>query len=208
MTCLPKILLGCESIVGLATQREIVLRVLAAPREGPQVVELQAVSLGAAPSRVVDVSAARSVALEDSAADRGGDVPTALARVLGVPFDLRGRGAGLRRLALDFRLVPGRGVAGRGLGLGIGFPYRLTVRRRATYVDGPSDARRREAALLRPRRYGVFPPLEFGHERAHRTELDLLERSARCRVREQSPRLLDELDVLLTRGELHRVALR
>jgi hypothetical protein len=54
----------------------------------------------------------------------------------------------------------------------------------------------------------MFPPLELGHEGAHRAELDLVEGGARRRVREQGPRLLDELHVLLTRGELHFVALR
>jgi hypothetical protein len=53
-----EVLLGGEGIVGLATQREILLRVLAAPCEGLQVVELEAVGLGAPPSQSVCVSAA------------------------------------------------------------------------------------------------------------------------------------------------------
>jgi hypothetical protein len=41
-----EVLLSCEGVVGVAAQREILLGVLAAPREGMQVVELEAVSLG------------------------------------------------------------------------------------------------------------------------------------------------------------------
>jgi hypothetical protein len=103
---LTEVLLGCEGIVGVAAQREIVLSVLAAPREGRQVVELKAVGFGAALSEGVDVSAARFVPLEDGAADRGGDVSTAPARELG---------------PLGFELWSG-------------FQCRLTLRRRATCV--------------------------------------------------------------------------
>jgi hypothetical protein len=49
----------------------------------------------------------------------------------------------------------------------------------------------------------MLPLLELGNEGSHRTELDLVEGSARSQVREQSPRLLDELHVFLTRSELH-----
>jgi hypothetical protein len=118
--------------VGVAAQREIVLRVFAAPREGPQVVELDAVSFGAPPSQGVGVSAAPFVPLEDDTADRGGDVSTAPARVLGRHLRLRGLGVGLRVLGLDFRLLPALGVRVLGFGLGLRFPCRLRPCGRAT----------------------------------------------------------------------------
>jgi phage terminase large subunit-like protein len=76
----PEVLLGGEGVVCVAAQREVFLCVLAVPRDGPEVVELEAVSFGAASSQGVGVSAARFVALEDSTTDRGGDVSTAPAR--------------------------------------------------------------------------------------------------------------------------------
>jgi hypothetical protein len=114
-----EVLLGGERIVGVAAQREIVRRVRAAMRKGLQVVELEAVSLSAPLSRGVGVRAAPFVALEDGAADRGGDVSTALARVLGFHFRPPGVGVGSRVL---------------GFGLGARFLCRLTLSGRATYV--------------------------------------------------------------------------
>jgi hypothetical protein len=99
----PEVLLGGEGVVCAAAQREVFLRVLAAPREGPEVVELEAVSFGAASSQGVGVSAARFVPLEDGAANDGGDVSTAPARVLGL-----------------YLRLPGLGVRRRELGLGLG----------------------------------------------------------------------------------------
>jgi hypothetical protein len=59
-----EVLLGGEGIVGVAAQREIVLCMLAPKREGFQMVELDAVSFGAASSQGVGVSAARRARAE------------------------------------------------------------------------------------------------------------------------------------------------
>jgi hypothetical protein len=53
-----EILLGGEGVVGAAAQREIGFGVLASVRECRHMVELEAVSLRATPSRVVSVGAA------------------------------------------------------------------------------------------------------------------------------------------------------
>jgi hypothetical protein len=86
--------------VGVAAQREIFLGVRAALREGPQVVQLEAVGFGAPPPQGVSVSAARFVPLEDDTADRGGDVSTAPARVLGLHLRLPGLCIRLRVLTV------------------------------------------------------------------------------------------------------------
>jgi hypothetical protein len=104
-----EVLLSGEGVVGTAAEREIGLGVLAPLRECRHMVELDAVSFGATPSRGVGVSAAPFVALEDGAPDGSGDVSAAPARVLGLGLGLPGG------LALGPGLALGDGV---GLALG------------------------------------------------------------------------------------------
>jgi hypothetical protein len=166
-------------------QREIGLRVLASPRECRHMVKLDAVRFSATPSRVVGVAAAPFVALEDGAPDGSGDVSTAPARVQGLePGVVSGLGLGLG-LTLGPRLELGLGV---GMGLDLGPDFKclcgFELRGRAASVHGFSTGRGSAGGLLRPRRHGVRLSLEVRHQRAHRTELDLVEGSARCRVGE------------------------
>jgi hypothetical protein len=118
-----KVLLGGECVVGAAAQREIGLGVLTSLRECRHMVELEAVSLSATPSRAVGVGAASFVALEDGAPDESGDVSTAPARALGLGLGVLG-GIGF---ALGPRLGPG---LRRGLERGSAPPASLRPRAR------------------------------------------------------------------------------
>src|SRR5688572_30935455 len=71
---------------------------LAASREGYQVMELEVLRLSAALTRVAPVRAAPLVALEDGATERGGHLSAALARALGSLLELGARFGIIARL--------------------------------------------------------------------------------------------------------------
>jgi hypothetical protein len=76
-----EVLFRGESVMCRAAQREIRHAVLAARGKRFQVVKLETMRLGATRSVSVKVATAIAVALEDGAADGGGDVTPAPARV-------------------------------------------------------------------------------------------------------------------------------
>ena len=75
-----EVVLRSQRVVRSAAKREIGQRVLAALREGLQMVELEVMRFSAALPGVVEVCAAALIAFEDGAPDRGGDASSALAR--------------------------------------------------------------------------------------------------------------------------------
>jgi hypothetical protein len=151
--------------------------------------ELEVRRLSAALTRVTAESAAASVALEDRATERGGHPSAALARALGSVLELGARLgiiAGLGRVASGELSVRGR----------------LCNRWRWRLGRG-----RVSCALARPVRGRVLLPLELRHQSAQGAQAQLAQVDPwRC-LREKCFRLLDELDVLLARFELHFVAL-
>ena len=185
-----EILFGGEGVVGTATECEVAQAMLAASRERHQVMELEVRRLSAALTRVTAESAAAFVALEDGTTERGGHVSAALARALGSVLELGARFGIMARLG---RVASGK-LAVRG---------RLCNRWRCGLGRG-----RVSYALARPVRCCVFLPPELRHQSTHGAEMQLAQVHARSRLREKRFRLLDELDVLLARFELHFVALR
>jgi hypothetical protein len=151
--------------------------------------DLEVRRLSAALTRVAPESAAAFVALEDRATERGGHPSAALARALGSVLELGARIgiiAGLGRVASGKLAVWGR----------------LCNRWRWRLGRG-----RVSCALARPVRGRVLLPLELRHQSAQGAQAQLAQVDPwRC-LREKRFRLLDELDVLLARFELHFVAL-
>src|SRR5687768_9792194 len=98
----PEIVFRSEGVVSRAAQGEIRGGVLAAQSEWVEVVKFEAMRLGATTADGIDVGALLTIALEDGAPHRGGDVAAALVRE--VDF-----GALLNWPGFEPRLLPLRG---------------------------------------------------------------------------------------------------
>ena len=103
------------------------------------------------------------------------------------------------------------GSGSRGSGLAFGRGVRAGARAGArVYLCGAVRPRSRcgPARDALPRGHRVLFALELDHEGTHRAQVQVTEVGARGGVREEGLGLLDELDVLLARLELHLVSLR
>jgi hypothetical protein len=112
-----EVFLGGERVVGVTAQRQIVLGVLAASREGSKMMELEQVGLRAAASRAVGVGATALVALIDGTSHSSGNVPAALARLVGLDLAVL---VGLGNVPAALARVVGVELSAR-LGLGVVF---------------------------------------------------------------------------------------